>query len=288
MKHDLVRSLRGVCSITFTPIVTDSIGEDVSIPVESGARNGSTDRRIPLQTVFCIFVPEVECAIAAGGAEGPMNRVEGDGVDSVDVADVTVVGRVLTMTLETEIRTRILILHVLDSAAAFDTTNREASGVCEAADHPCLPLQRGLQGLVESGRVVEIDDVDIPVCRADDEELVLDIHCVDAFLTFHRRNRSCLSQIPIFDGLVPRTRYEERRRSISRVRNHMAASDRSVVLSHLDCSRRVRRKIQHARRFVCTGTNDLGSVLRGKKASTVRQSSSQLVWQVTYRRPTAI
>lgn len=45
----------------------------------------------------------------------------------------------------------------------------------------------------------------------------------------------------------------------------MAASNWSVVESNLDRSRRIRRKIEHARRFVRTGSNDFGSILVDKK-----------------------
>ena len=53
--------------------------------------------------MLCVLVPEVEGAIAAGGAEGAMLRVEGNGVDGIDVGDVALVGCVLSVALETEV-----------------------------------------------------------------------------------------------------------------------------------------------------------------------------------------
>ena len=51
-----------------------------------------------------VTVPEVERAVAAGGAEGTVLRVEGNGVDGVDVGDVARVGGCLPMAFEGEVR----------------------------------------------------------------------------------------------------------------------------------------------------------------------------------------
>lgn len=87
------------------------------------------------------------------------------------------------MALEAEVVGLVFLLHVLNCASSFDAANCEAAGVCEAADDSCLPLQRTLKALVERPRVVQVDDVAPSVCCADNEELVADVHSVDAILT---------------------------------------------------------------------------------------------------------
>lgn len=168
VEHDLVRSLLGIGRVALAPIVADSVGEDVSIAVEGGAGDGSANSRVSLKTVLGVLVPEVESTVASGGAKRAVDGVEADRVDGVDVADVTVGGGSFTVALEGEVGGGILVLDVLDSAAAFDTADGEAGGVGEAADYPRLPLEGGLHGLVEFGRGVEVHDVDVAVCSADD------------------------------------------------------------------------------------------------------------------------
>ena len=53
--------------------------------------------------MLCVLVPEVECAVRSGGAEGAVLRVERDGVDGVDAGDVAVGGVLLAMAFEGEI-----------------------------------------------------------------------------------------------------------------------------------------------------------------------------------------
>jgi hypothetical protein len=52
--------------------------------------------------VFRVLVPEVECSVAAGGAEGAVHRVEVDGIDGEDVGDVGGGGR-LAVAFEGEV-----------------------------------------------------------------------------------------------------------------------------------------------------------------------------------------
>lgn len=203
MKHDLVWCLRGVCGVPLTPVVADGVRKNISVSVERSARDGSAHRRVSLQTVLGVLVPEVEGAVATRRAERTVDRVEGDGVDGVDVADIAVVRWRLTVALETEVRAGVLVLDVLNGAATFDTAHGKARRVGEAADYPRLPLQGGLHSLVELGGVVEVDDVDVSVSCTDDQELVLDVHRVDTLLAFHSGDRSRLSEIPILDSLVP-------------------------------------------------------------------------------------
>lgn len=81
VKHDLVGILRRVGRVALVPVVGNGVGEDVAIAAEVCAADAAADFRVALQTVLCVLVPEVECAIAAGGGEGSVDGMEGDGVD---------------------------------------------------------------------------------------------------------------------------------------------------------------------------------------------------------------
>ena len=127
MKHDFVRRLWRVGAEAFAPVVADGVGEDGSAAVEVGGANGAADFWVAFKTVFGVLVPEVECAVAAGGAEGTMLGVKAYGVDAVDVADVPAACRGgLTVAFEAEVGGGILFLDVLDGAAAFDAADCEA------------------------------------------------------------------------------------------------------------------------------------------------------------------
>ena len=104
MQHDLIRRLWGVEGVALTPVVADGIREDGAVPVESRRGDGATDIWITFEPVLGILVPEVERAVAAGCAEGTVDRVEGYGVDGVDVRDVLVVGGDMAVAFEGEVR----------------------------------------------------------------------------------------------------------------------------------------------------------------------------------------
>lgn len=99
---------------------------------------------------------------------------------------------------------RVLLLHILNSATALDTTDCEARRVRETADDSSLPLKGALQCLVEFRGVFEVDDVDVPVGRADDEQVLLHVHGVDTLLACQSGRRALLPEIPVLDRLVPR------------------------------------------------------------------------------------
>ena len=63
MQLNLVRVVWRVDSITLTPIITDGIGEDGAVLVESRSRDGTADRRVALESVLRDSVPEVECSV---------------------------------------------------------------------------------------------------------------------------------------------------------------------------------------------------------------------------------
>ena len=182
MQHDLIRQLRRIHRIPFTPIIAHRVRKDIPALVEIRAADRAPDLRIALQAVLGVLVPEVEGAVGAGGGEGAVLGVEGDGVDGEDVADVAAVGRGLAVAFEGEVGGGVFLLNVLDRAAAFDAADCEPGGVGEAREDSRLPLQGALEGFVEVGRFVQVDDVDVAVRGADDEELVPGVDAVDALL----------------------------------------------------------------------------------------------------------
>lgn len=167
MQHDLVRDLLSIGRISLTPVVANGISEDISIATESSAGDGPANCRVSFETVLGVLIPEMESTVTAGSAEGAVDGVEADGVDGVNVCDVTGVGRRFAVALEGEVGGGVLLLDVLDSAAALNAADSEAGGIGEAADYAGLPLERGLHGLVEFGGVVEVNDVDVAVRRTD-------------------------------------------------------------------------------------------------------------------------
>jgi hypothetical protein len=78
MQHNLIRILRVISSITLMPIIRNGISENRTIVVEVCAGDAAADFGVAFETVLGVLVPEVECAVAAGGAEGAVDGVEGD------------------------------------------------------------------------------------------------------------------------------------------------------------------------------------------------------------------
>ena len=103
MQHDLDGLLRRVLRVALAPVVADGVGEDAARAVEGRGYDLAAHFRVPLQPVLGVLVPEVEGAVGARGTEGAVLRVEGDGVDAVDVALVARVGRGLAVALEREV-----------------------------------------------------------------------------------------------------------------------------------------------------------------------------------------
>lgn len=284
MQHDLIGRLRGIDGVAFAPVVADRVGEDATGAIECRGRYGSADLRVPLESVLGVLVPEMEGAVGAGCAESPVHRVEGDGVDAEHVRHVTRRRWCLSMTFEGKVgakalqeRVRLLggwaevgkgvespavfLLDVLDCATAFDTADCEARPVAEAADHACLPFQRALHGFVEFGGFVEVDDVDVAVRSCHHQQLVYDIHTVDSFLTVDRGHWRSLAQVPILNCLVPGARHEYWGR-LARYFNEADAADGLVVRCDLRAYALARAEVEHSRCFICSATDNLGTILR--------------------------
>lgn len=100
----------------------------------------------------------------------------------------------------------VLVFDVLDSATTLDTTDSKTSRVRKAANHPGLPLERALQGFVEFGRVLEINNIDVSIGGADNAEIIADVHRINSLLALYGCRRSLLSKIPVLDRLIPRAR----------------------------------------------------------------------------------
>ena len=220
MQLDLDGVLWCVPAEALAPVVADSVRKNVSIPRESGRCDAAANLRVALETVLGVFVPEVEGAIATGCGEGAMLGVEGDGVDGVDLGDVALGGVLLSVALEGEVQAAkhvskswaiasnvnipgVLILDVLNRAASLDTADCEARSVGEATDNTCLPLERADDGLVNLGGFVQVDHVDVSLSGCDNEQLVLDVHAVNAVLAVQCANGLRTLQIPELDLLVP-------------------------------------------------------------------------------------
>lgn len=103
MQHDLGHLLLGVLRVPLAPIIADCIRKDIAVAVERRGNDGPADLRVALEPMLGVLVPEVEGAVGAGGAEGAVLRMEGDGVDAVDVALVARVGGRLAVAFEGEV-----------------------------------------------------------------------------------------------------------------------------------------------------------------------------------------
>lgn len=103
MELDLDRILCVVAAVALAPIIADCVREDVTGAREGRGSDAAADLGVAFEAVFGVLVPEVEGTVAAGGAEGAVHGVEGDGVDRVDFGDIALGGVRLAMTLEGEV-----------------------------------------------------------------------------------------------------------------------------------------------------------------------------------------
>jgi hypothetical protein len=103
MQLDLNREIRSVPAVALTPIVADRVRKDVSRAREGGSRDAAADLRVAFEAVLSVLVPEVEGPVATGGAEGAVDGVERDCVDTVDFGDITLVRVRLAVALEREV-----------------------------------------------------------------------------------------------------------------------------------------------------------------------------------------
>ena len=185
MQHDLIRQLRRVRAIPLTPVITHTISEYIPLSRKVRGRYRPSDFWIPFQSVLSILVPEVECPVGTSSAEGAMLRMEGYGVDGENVGIVAVANARLLgpMAFEREVRRAVFVFDILNGASALHAADGETTAIIEAGHHPSLPFQGRLDGFVEIGRVVKVDNVDVAIGGGDDEESVHHVQTVDTFLT---------------------------------------------------------------------------------------------------------
>lgn len=100
---DFDRVLRIVPTVPLAPIVADGVGKDVAGATKAGGGDAAADFRVAFETVLGVLVPEVECAVTTGGAEGAVDGVEGDCIYRVDFCDVTLSGVGLAVAFEREV-----------------------------------------------------------------------------------------------------------------------------------------------------------------------------------------
>ena len=190
-----------------------------------------------------------------------MLRVEGDGVDRVDVADVAVTGRGLAMAFEREIGRGVFLLDVLDGTSTLNTSYCKPRGVGEARHHSRLPLQRALYCLIEIRRFVQVHNIDIAVRGADDEKLVTRIDAVDALLARDRGDGVGRPQVPVFDRFVPGACDKDWSGLVGDV-DEAGTTDRLVVSRDLSGGGTVSTQVEHAGCFVGAGAHNFRPVLK--------------------------
>lgn len=93
--------------ISLAPVVAHRIGKDVSAVAECGRWNLSSHFWVPLESVFGIFVPEMESTVRACSAECAMYRVERNGVYREDLILIAIAGVRLTVAFEGEVQPAI-------------------------------------------------------------------------------------------------------------------------------------------------------------------------------------
>jgi hypothetical protein len=104
------------------------------------------------------------------------------------------------MTPEGEIQTRVLksqkaqkrahlILDVLNGTPSFDAANGKAVAVGEAGYDSGLEFEGTDEGFVDAVWLGEVNDGNVSVCCANNEELILGVHRICSLRQRHRRNR---------------------------------------------------------------------------------------------------
>lgn len=117
-----------------------------------------------------------------------------------------------------------------------------------------------MHSLVEFRGFVEIDNIDVAICGADDEEVVLAVDGVDAVLTVYCCDGVGGSQVPVFDGFVPGACYEDWRCLAGYV-DHAHAADGLVVHGYLLLAGTSCAEVEETGGFVCASADYFLAVL---------------------------
>lgn len=104
--HNLIWVLWSVGGISLGPIVADCVCEDVSVAVECCSRDCATGLWVTLKSVLSVLIPEVECTICTCSAERAVDRVEGNGINCVDIGHIG--GWGVAVTLKGEVGAKIV------------------------------------------------------------------------------------------------------------------------------------------------------------------------------------
>ena len=101
MQHNLIHHLRCIHRIPFAPIIAHTVRKYIPRPIKVRGCDSAAHFGVAFESVFCVLVPEMEGAVASSGAEGSVLRVEGNGVDGVDVC--VVLGGAVAVAFEGEV-----------------------------------------------------------------------------------------------------------------------------------------------------------------------------------------
>lgn len=145
--------------MSLAPVITSSICIDRAFFVVGSTWDGQCPSNHCLQPLLTVFVPEVILAIRASSDKGSMHRMELNGVDSPYAIPIGLV----SVTLEGEVFALEVVIDMMDSHTPLNGANQVAGRVREACYASGLKLERRLQLLDDSSRVVEVEDLDAPV-----------------------------------------------------------------------------------------------------------------------------
>jgi hypothetical protein len=98
----------------------------------------------------------------------------------------------------------IFVLDVLNCTTSLNGSDSKTRRVAKTRHNTCLPLQRARNRLVNLGRILQVDHVDMALSSCDDQQLVFHIHAVHALLRIQRTDGFRAFQVPELDCLVPR------------------------------------------------------------------------------------
>jgi hypothetical protein len=187
-----------------TPLISLSICKHLSIAAESKRRDRGGESLKGLASRTSILVPKVEWSIWSTRSKRSLLHVPGEAVDSENLYVIHVRLLVsITMALEGKITSSLTVVHVMDGNTAFDGSESKVWSVGGARNGSCLILERTLDHLVFLLWVVHIENVNTTIRGANDTETIAPICAVNFALQGDRADRSLLSEIPIFQCLVP-------------------------------------------------------------------------------------
>ena len=160
---------------SLAPIIATGIGKQAALSVKGRARYSLSNGAKCLQTLLVIFVPKCHHAIGTDRGKGPILIVEGNRIDTVHIA-------VLSVALEGKMILVSHLLDVLDSDTAFDTANGKARLVGKATDTARVVFEgRFFAGMFPGLWTADIVNQDVSGGGADHHQISSDVQVVDSF-----------------------------------------------------------------------------------------------------------